>query len=92
MAPPDDHFGLPSVAPENVTPGQLLLILQSMHGQIVELRRQRDADQQKLADLVDAWSSAKGVLNVLKFFAFFGAAVATVYGLWNGFLNHLRGG
>lgn len=92
MPPSDDQFGLPAVAPENVTPGQLLLILQSMHGQLVEIRRQHAADRVKLDELTEAWNSAKGVVSLMKTFALVGGLVAACYGLWNGLINHIRGG
>ena len=91
MTPPDDQFGFPAMPPENVTPGQLLLILQSMHGQITALRQQRERDQEQLAELVAAWNNAKGVVSVMKFLAFVGGTVAALYAMWHGALQYLRG-
>lgn len=91
MAPPDDQFGLSSVPPENVTPGQLLLVLQSMHGQLVEIRRQHEADRAKLNELTEAWNSAKGVVTVLKVLVFVGGLIGAAVALWDGFLERLRG-
>lgn len=92
MSPHNDHqFDMPAVAPENVTPGQLLLVLQSMHGQLVEIRRQHEADRVKLNELTEAWSSAKGVVTMLKVLVFVGGLIGAAVALWNGFLEHLRG-
>lgn len=87
----DQHpFSFP--VPENVTTGQLLLILQSMHGQLAELRKQSAADREKLDAIHRAFTNAKGAVAVLKFMALVGGLVAAIYGLYTGLIGHIRGG
>lgn len=72
----------PQIAPEVVTPGQLLMILQSMHAQqavqianVTSLRSELQQVRAEQAELVAAWSSAKNVVRFVKMLAAVGAAV-----------------
>jgi hypothetical protein len=77
------HHDFPNIAPEVVTPGQLLMILQSMHAQqavqianVTSLRQELQQVRAEQAELVEAWTSAKNVVRFVKMLAAVGAAVA----------------
>ena len=77
------HHDFPQIAPEVVTPGQLLMILQSMHAQqavqianVTSLRAELQQVRAEQAELVEAWTSAKNVVRFVKMLAAVGAAAA----------------
>lgn len=76
----------PHIPPESVTPGQLLMILQSMHAQQAvhlantnRLREKVDQLQADQKDLLEAWRTSKNVLRFVRLVSMLAVGVA---GAW----------
>lgn len=76
----------PHIAPEAVTPGQLLMILQSMHAQqsvhvanTASLRAEVEQLRADQKDLLEAWRTSKNVVRFVRVVSMLAVGVA---GAW----------
>lgn len=89
--------GTHPIAPENVTLGQLyLLIVEQKHeiavqgrriedltGEVALARRETDRARQETSELLQAWRSGKGVLTFLKLLGALSTAGLAIWGIWS---------
>jgi hypothetical protein len=85
------------IAPENVTLGQLyILILDQKHeiavqgrriedltGEVALARRETDRARQETAELLQAWRSGKGVVTLFKLLGALATAGLAIWGVWS---------
>jgi hypothetical protein len=84
----------PQIPPEQVTPGQLLMILQSMHAQAAvhlantaSLKQEIEQLRADQRDLLEAWRTSRNVLRFVRLTAGFGLAVAGAWAAFKGLLS-----
>ena len=84
------------IAPENVTLGQLyLLIVEQKHeiavqgrriedltGEVALARRETDKARRETSELLEAWKSGKSVLTFFKMLGAIATAAIAIYGVW----------
>jgi hypothetical protein len=89
--------GTHPIAPENVTLGQLyLLIVDQKHeiamqgrriedltGEVALARAETDKARRETSELLDAWRSTKGVLTFLKLMGALSTAGLAIWGVWS---------
>lgn len=85
------------IAPENVTLGQLyILILDQKHeiavqgkriedltGEVALARRETDKARQETKELLEAWRSGKGVVTLFKLMGAIATAGLAIWGVWS---------
>lgn len=84
MTPPTEHL-IPPSPPEDVTNGQLFMMLQSLHAQqsvnnatVLKLERDFNDYKRSQEDLVRAWDTWKGFVRFLKVVGLVAAAVTAI--------------